>query len=205
MKFPSSGLYPLTPASPDSWDTWRITTTQVARSGIGALQLRVEDITFRPAFVELRKECFKSKVPFIVNNDLELAKSLDADGVHLGKNDCDVRLAREILGPESIIGVSCYNSLNRASTAINQGADYVAFGRVFPSRTKPHASACSVSTVSDAVRTLDVPVVAIGGITPNNVTMLVNQGPKLVAVGHSIFSHNEPTVAVEQFRKALEI
>ena len=205
MQFPNSGLYPLTPANPSSWNTWLVTTTLVVRAGIGALQLRVEDTTPRDAFTELRKECSKNKVPLIVNNDLALADFLEADGVHLGKDDPEVKLAREVLGPHSIIGVSCYDSSDRALKAIQEGANYVAFGRMFPSETKPEARACSLEVLGDAARNLDVPVVAIGGITPENVSILLKRGAKLVAVGHSIFGHDKPVVVVEQFRKALKM
>ena len=205
MKFPHGGLYPLTPANPDSWDTWQVTITEVVRSGIKALQLRVEDVTPRLAFTKIRKECFNYKIPFIVNNDLGLANSLRADGIHLGKDDCDIQYAREVLGPDSIIGVSCYDSLNRALAAIEQGASYVAFGRFFSSQTKPQAHACPLNVLREAVKLLDVPVVAIGGISPDNVNMVLAQGAKLLAVGHSVFGHNKPVIAVEQFGKALDI
>ena len=205
LQFPNSGLYPLTQANPVSWNTWLAMTTQVVRAGIGALQLRVEDTTPRNAFTHLRNECSKNKVPLIVNNDLALAEFLEADGVHLGKDDSEIKLARELLGPDSIIGVSCYDSLDRALTAIEQGASYVAFGRMFPSETKPKARACPLAVLSAAAKKLKVPVVAIGGITPKNVNILLNRNSKLVAVGHAIFGHDNPVVAVKQFRKAINV
>jgi thiamine-phosphate pyrophosphorylase len=125
---------------------------------------------------------------FIVNDDCGLAFDVGADGVHLGIDDGSIEQARAMLGPESIIGVSCYNDFDRACALEKMGADYVAFGSFFPSLTKPSAVTAPVDLLSRAKMRLQVPIVAIGGIDENNAAALVKAGADAVAVLGSLFN-----------------
>lgn len=130
----------------------------------------------------LRTVCRAAGVPLLINDDVALALAIRADGVHLGRDDADLRMARACLGSQALIGVSAYADLARAREAVALGADYVAFGRFFPSVTKPHAPPAPVALLRAARRALSVPVVAIGGITPENAGSLIAAGADLVAV-----------------------
>ena len=112
----------------------------------------------------------------IINDDIELAKQIGAHGVHLGQSDTSIKDARSFLGNKTIIGSTCHNSLKLAQKAEQEGADYVAFGRFFPSKTKPGAQPAPISLLTEAKRTLSIPVVAIGGITQDNALKLIQQG-----------------------------
>jgi thiamine-phosphate pyrophosphorylase len=122
------------------------------------------------------------KTTFIVNDDAQLAAQVDADGVHLGGEDGSVAAARALLGSSKIIGVSCYNRLSLAHEAVRQGADYVAFGAFFSSSVKPGAVKADLALLQAAREELDVPIVAIGGITLQNAASLIETGAEAVAV-----------------------
>lgn len=147
----------------------------------------------------LRKLCRERNVPFIVNDDVALAAELEADGVHLGKDDAGIVEARRVLGNGAIIGVSCYNSLDLAHQAAALGADYVAFGRFFPSSTKPLASPAEVETLRLAKAALNIPLVAIGGITPANGAALLAGGADFLAVVEGVFGQADPELAAKAY------
>jgi len=134
-------------------------------------------------------------VPLIVNDDPRLAWDIGADGVHLGQDDPPYEEARALLGPEATLGVSCYNSLDRAVSAQRIGADYVAFGRFFPSKTKPRAKQAPLALLREARRQLSIPIVAIGGITPENGSALIEAGADRVAVIEGVFGQPDPEAA----------
>jgi thiamine-phosphate pyrophosphorylase len=140
---------------------------------------------------QLLSVCTDFEAPLIINDDIGLAVKIGAAGVHLGEEDEDTGSARSKLGQEGIIGVSCYDSMRRAHEAVRSGADYLAFGSVFPSSTKPCAVACPLEILRKA-RTLGVPVVAIGGITPENGRAVVDAGADGLAVISGVF--NAPSV-----------
>ena len=137
--------------------------------------------------LQLSKLCQQHQVTFIINDDPNLAKAVNADGVHLGQNDEKIAAARKILGEQAIIGVSCYNQISNAQHAMEQGADYIAFGRFFPSNTKPHALQADLNLLQLARQQLAIPIVAIGGITLNNAADVIKQGADAIAVIHSLF------------------
>jgi thiamine-phosphate pyrophosphorylase len=173
------GLYAITPQ--------RVDFDQVRRAldgGIALLQYRAKppraDAVAR--IVALGREY---GVPVIVNDDLALALRIGADGVHLGKDDGDVAAARAQLNGK-LLGASCYNSLEAAAAAVKAGADYVAFGSMFTSSTKPSAVRAGLSLFKDA-RALGVPLCAIGGITLQNAPRLVEAGADLLAVITDLF------------------
>ncbi|MEK6771205.1 MAG: thiamine phosphate synthase [Pseudomonadota bacterium] len=144
--------------------------------------------------------CRERGVPLILNDDVDLAARVGADGVHLGRDDADLGQARATLGPRAIIGVSCYNELERARAAQGAGADYVAFGRFFPSRTKPQAVPASLELLRAARSELRIPIVAIGGITPDNGKSLIDAGADALAVIEGVF--NQPDIRAAAARYA---
>ncbi|MGB1109762.1 MAG: thiamine phosphate synthase [Gammaproteobacteria bacterium] len=131
--------------------------------------------------------CREQQIPLIINDDVTLAAEIGADGVHLGRNDGDIELARNILGDKAIIGISCYNELDRAIAAQSAGADYVAFGRFFPSRSKPQTVQAELSLLDEARSTIQLPIVTIGGITAANARPLIEHGADIIAVIDALF------------------
>lgn len=148
----------------------------------------------------LRAACRQAGVPFIVNDDLELALHVDADGVHLGRDDGALDAARARLGPGRILGVTCYNELARAGEAVGLGADYVAFGAMYPSPTKPQAVAATPALLSAARAQFGVPVAAIGGITLDNAAPLIAAGADLLAVVSDVFMAADVTARAAAYR-----
>ena len=136
---------------------------------------------------ELRALCRRFGALLIINDNLPLALSVNADGVHLGGDDGDLAAARRQLGPERILGASCYGDFDRAQVAAAAGADYVAFGAVFASLTKPHAARADLSLFGRCRRELQLPACAIGGITRDNATPVVAAGADMVAVITDLF------------------
>ena len=151
----------------------------------------------------LQSLCQHYGVPLIINDDIALAKHIGADGVHLGKDDTDLATARQQLGKHAIIGVSCYNDLQLAQQLVSQGANYVAFGRFFPSHTKPNAPAATLNTLRQAKQQLPVPIVAIGGITPHNAPLLLDAGADALAVIHAIFGQANKQLAAQQLQNLI--
>ena len=143
--------------------------------------------------------CRKAGVPLIVNDDITLAAAVGADGVHLGRDDGDVRVARTMLGPKAIIGVSCYNEPARAIAAQHAGADYVAFGRFFPSGSKPGAVRAEAEMLRMVRPQLRLPVIAIGGITASNGGVLLDAGADLLAVIGAVLGQPDPNAAARGF------
>lgn len=143
--------------------------------------------------------CRQHGIPLLINDDIDLAARIGADGVHLGEEDGLPELARRRLGASAIIGVSCYNSIKLAKKAENAGADYVAFGRFFTSKSKPHARPAEITTLQQAKSELSLPIVAIGGITSENSGQLIAAGADMVAVIGALFAGTDPRRAAQQF------
>ncbi|MDH5446175.1 MAG: thiamine phosphate synthase [Gammaproteobacteria bacterium] len=137
---------------------------------------------------------------FLINDDPELASQVDAHGVHLGQTDENLANARKILGKDKIIGITCHDNLDLALTAQQQGADYVAFGRFFPSNTKPKASPAPAALLPTARKTLHIPIVAIGGITASNSAELLSAGADMLAVIHAVFGQEDIRQAAGEFK-----
>jgi thiamine-phosphate pyrophosphorylase len=194
---PLSGLYALTPDD--------VATHQVAdrvraalAGGATAIQYRNKNAATEMRLEQaqvLRQVCAAVGAIFIVNDDAELAAMVHADGVHLGREDGTVDAARRRLGPEAIIGVSCYDSLTLAEAAVGAGADYIAFGSFFPSAVKPDAVRANVALLSAAKQRWKLPVVAIGGITAVNAPSLIAAGADVIAVISSVFDAPDVKVA----------
>ncbi len=184
------GLYAITDAGLQRADQLTERVRQAIDGGARLIQYRDKsaDTQFRRRQANgLAELCREHGVTLIINDDVELAAECGAQGVHLGKNDADPRLARRLLGANTLIGVSCYDSLTLALKAADQGADYIAFGRFFPSRTKPEARPAGADLIRVARQELSLPIAAIGGITPVNGAALVDAGAAMLAVVHGVF------------------
>jgi len=145
--------------------------------------------------------CERYLVPLIVNDDPVLARQVGAAGVHLGRDDADLIEARAILGEDAIIGVSCYDEFDRAARATVSGADYVAFGSMYPSITKPAAVRANSDLLCRAKAELAVAVVAIGGITPENSVALIHAGADAVAVIEGVFGQTDIRAAANAYAR----
>ena len=188
MRFPIRGLYAITQTENKSGDTIINDVISAIKGGAVLVQYRDKnplDAIFLAS--ELVKICHQHQVPLIINDDVELAAKVGADGVHIGKEDGAIAQARKRLGSDAIIGVSCYNFVEQALDAQNQGATYVAFGRFFPSTSKPLAAPAQIETLRQAKRLLTVPIVAIGGILPENGAPLLAAGADFLAVIGGLF------------------
>ncbi len=139
----------------------------------------------------LKALCHDRGILLIINDDVLLAQRTNADGVHLGYNDTSLSDARSRLGAAKIIGVSCYSSIHNARRAKHDGASYVAFGRFFPSRTKPEAKPAKPKILKKARKNLEIPIVAIGGITAENGASLVEAGADMLAVVDGVFGQKD--------------
>ena len=139
----------------------------------------------------LKQLCEQKGSLLIINDDIELAHTVQAHGVHLGKDDTSIAKARQQLGSHSVIGVSCYDQLDLALAAEKAGADYVAFGAFFASPTKPDAQTASLELLKIAKQQLHTPICCIGGITVNNADTLIEQGADMTAVISDLFSSDD--------------
>lgn len=197
------GLYAIT-------DGPRADFPTVARAALegGAAMLQYRDKT-HDAARRLREACALSAicgefdVPLIINDDVELAHASRAAGVHLGEDDDEFAAAHAVLGTNAIIGVSCYDSLQRARDAAAAGADYLAFGAFFPSITKPGARHAKTDLLRDA-REFGLPLVAIGGITTENGRSLIAAGADYLAVISALFGASDVRVAAQRFAALFE-
>jgi thiamine-phosphate pyrophosphorylase len=183
------GLYAVTPETADT-DLLARKVEAAVRGGAVLVQYRNKSGTDAGRIEQLRRlapVCRRHGARLIVNDSVGLAREIHADGVHLGRDDGDIAAARRALGPQAVIGVSCYDELPRAREAARAGADYVAFGSFFPSSTKPGAARASLDLLRQARRELDLPIVAIGGIDATNAGQLVDAGANALAVVSALF------------------
>jgi thiamine-phosphate pyrophosphorylase len=199
-------LYAVTPDEPD--------TEALERKVLRALEggARIVQYRNKSASVALRREqgasllalCRAADAALIVNDDLDLAIAIGADGVHLGREDISIGAARKTLGRGALLGASCYDRLELALAARDAGADYVAFGSAFPSTTKPGAARASVALYREARARMDSPVVAIGGITLENARTLIAAGVDAVAVVSALFDAPDIAAAAREFDRLFD-
>jgi len=178
----------------------------VGDEAVAAFQLRVKDVTeheLARLAEPLQRICADAGVAFIVNDSMQLAKRLGADGVHLGQQDGDIREARALLGPQAQIGVTCHDSRHLAMAAGEAGADYVAFGAFYPTITKPSVYRPDPAILSWWSSVFEVPCVAIGGINPENAKSLIEAGADFLAVCHAVWSVGDPTKVIADFSSLL--
>jgi thiamine-phosphate pyrophosphorylase len=199
------GLYAVTPEEKDLFAL----SSQVEsciKGGARLIQYRSKILSKTEQQIQARKIkkiCDYYKVPLIINDDIELCRILDADGVHLGENDDSLVKARLVLGPSKIIGVSCYNSIDRVKIAVYKRATYIALGACFPTTTKPYAPKASLDLIALVVKNFKIPVVAIGGINLENIELLINEGVNCIAVINSLFKVNDIEGTARQFSSLL--
>jgi thiamine-phosphate pyrophosphorylase len=195
------GLYAITPDIQNLTELLQ-QVRPALQGGAHVLQYRNKsaEATLKLAHAQALRELTREfKTTFIVNDDAQLAAQVDADGVHLGGEDGSVAAARLLLGNTKLIGVSCYNRLPLAREAVQQGADYVAFGAFFPSSVKPEAVKAEITLLHVARKELDVPLVAIGGITHLNGRFLVEAGADALAVISALFEAPDIEFAAHEF------
>lgn len=198
------GLYLITPDEPDGERLLARVLPLLPFASCLQLRNKVMDgVALRAAGARLRNACTDAGVPLIVNDDARLARELDADGVHLGEHDGGIAGARAMLGPDAIIGASCYDDLQRARDAAAGGAGYIAFGAFFPSPTKPNARRAGIGLLRDSAG-LGIPRVAIGGITPDNARPLVHAGADCIAVISGVFDAPDPVAAARAYLSCFE-
>jgi thiamine-phosphate pyrophosphorylase len=202
-----AGLYAIADSSYIDADQF-VPAVRAALDG-GARVIQYRDKKSEPGQREaiaraLNALCREHAVPFLINDDVALAAIVGAAGVHLGRDDPDIAAARATLGDAALIGVSCYNELGRAQAAQKMGADYVAFGRFFPSRTKPQAVPATPVLLHAARAGLKIPIVAIGGITPENGASLIAAGADALAVIEGVFNQPDIRAAAERFARLFE-
>ena len=197
------GLYAITPDSADL-NTLIQKTKSAIEGGAFMVQYRSKiqdrDVKMQQCAVILRL-CREYEIPCIVNDDVDMCRVLEADGVHLGEKDDNIAEVRHILGEDAIIGSSCYDQLDRAKSAQKEGASYVAFGAMFPTSTKPNAPRATLALLKEAKREIQIPIVAIGGITVNNAHDVIKTGIDAIAVINSLYEAKSIKETAETFAK----
>ena len=176
-------------------------TLALSSGKVSFFQLRLKKETNSNKLIigkKIRRICKKYKVKFLINDDPLLAKKLNADGCHLGQKDMDILKARKIL-KDKIIGVTCHNSIKLAKNAKNNGADYLAFGAFYSTKTKKIEKYADIKILNWSKKNIKVPVVAIGGITNKNYLNLLDNGAKLIAVSSYIWKNKNVLKAVMSF------
>jgi len=201
VNFSISGLYLVTP---DCDDTALLCAqvSQALQGGVSLVQYRhktANDALRLEQATALLAICRQAHIPLLINDHVTLAAELDADGVHVGQHDSAIAAARAVLGPQKIIGASCYNRFELAEQAQAAGADYVAFGACYPSSTKPNAPRASAALFTQAKQLLAVSVVGIGGITLDNARPLVEAGADALAVITDIFQAADIAARCRQY------
>ena len=201
-----AGLYAITPEDADTDRLARNVQAALA-GGASLLQYRSKspDAAARRAQAKrLLGVCRRAGAPLIINDDLELALAIGADGVHLGRDDGDVAAARARLGADRLLGVSCYDRLELAIAAVAAGADHIVFGSAFASPTKPEAVRAPPALFTQARARLQVPIVAIGGITQQNARLVIEAGADAVAVITALFDAQDVAAAAAAFRSLFQ-
>ena len=187
------GIYAVTPDSLNE-ETLYKKVYKLLEQGVNILQYRDKFRSPEQKIIiakELRNICNKFDSLLIINDDANLAKKIGANGVHLGQKDMPYEEARNILGPDSIIGISCQNDLGLAYKAQSEGADYVAFGSLFSTKSKADVLHCSLEDLTSFVKEIKIPSVAIGGINLRNFITVKNSGVDMIAISSGLFFEAE--------------
>ncbi len=177
------------------------------KGGATFVQLReknLDDEAFYKEALEIKALCKKKNIPFVINDNVELAKKIDADGVHVGQSDMETMDVRKLLGPDKIVGVSA-QTVAQAKLAEEHGADYLGVGAVFTTGSKDDADDVSFDTLKEICENVSIPVIAIGGITRDNVTELSGSGICGVAVISAIFAKEDITLATSDLKQQVNI
>ena len=196
-----NGLYAITPDMADT-DLLLQKIEAALQGGINILQYRNKAASHKLQTQQARAIlplCRQYNVPLIINDSVKLCLTLGADGVHLGADDGNLREVRARIGDDKIFGASCYNRFDLALSAQQAGANYVAFGACFASETKPNAPVVGLDLFVKAKNELNIPAVAIGGITLQNAAQAIQAGANAVAVINAIFNTNDVKLSSQQF------
>lgn len=197
-----SGLYVITDTTRLQGDSLVQAVAEAVMGGARVVQYRDKSADPSRRLREassLRSLCIEHQVLFLINDDVALAEAVRADGVHLGREDAAITAARQRLGPDAVIGASCYDQLSLARQAVLASADYVAFGAVFPTRIKPDAPRARLDLFRQARTELDVPICAIGGLTPENARAVRAAGADMLAVISAVFQATDRRSAAAGF------
>ena len=198
-------LYAVTDSRWLNGDSLAAAVEKALAGGVTCVQLREKHLSF-DEFLRTAKEiktlCQNYHVPFIVDDNLDIALACDADGLHIGQNDMPAAQARELLGPDKILGVSA-QTIEQAVTACRDGADYLGVGAVFPTGTKTDAVEVPLDMLKTITATVDIPVVAIGGINADNIAQLSGTGIAGAAVVSAIFAQKDIKKAAANLRQLI--
>ncbi len=206
MKREDLRLYAVTDRSWVGEGTLLQQVEQALRGGVSFVQLRekhLEDGAFLAEAREMRALCARYGVPFVINDRVDIALAVDADGVHVGQEDMAVKEARRLLGPGKLVGATC-KTVEQALRAVDEGADYIGSGAVFPSTAKPEAQGISFDTLRAICAASRIPVVAIGGINEANLPSLAGTGIAGAAVVSAIFAQEDVEAAARRLRALTE-
>lgn len=198
-----NGIYAITP----DWEDTRqliIKTEELLSNKINLLQYRNKKASKQLRMTqakELQALCHHYQVPFIINDDYELCGILNADGIHLGKNDITIEEVRDRLGNNIIVGISCYNDFERVNEMMTTNCDYIALGACFPTNTKPNAPHASLNFLENVVEISIKPVVAIGGINLDNCLPIINSGVNAIAMINALYSTDKVSDKILEIKR----
>jgi len=202
----SKGLYVITEHDRLEFSDLLTRTEAILQAGIVALQYRNKQADSEQKLAEalqLQALCNQYATLFFINDDIDLALKLKSDGLHIGKEDANCAVARARVGDDMLIGVSCYNDLQGAEIAVSSGADYIAFGAMYPSTSKTNTTIATPATLQIAKQRYNPPVVAIGGITPENCLPILQAGADLLAVISSVYLADDPASVIKHFNQLI--
>lgn len=197
-------LYALSDDTLTPPDTLLASTQEILSCGVSIFQYRCKEQKDESLARELLYLCKRFGAKFVINDDLEFAVKIGANALHIGKDDATLAQARSELGKDAFIGVSCYNDLNLAINAEQNGASYVAFGAMFASPTKPNATSCDINILNQAKQILKIPVCAIGGINVANICQIAKTGVDYIAVVNALYKPHSIKQNIANLNKAIE-
>lgn len=206
MNKPDYSLYLVTDTDMCKRENLLDVTEKAIKGGVTMVQLREKDISSREFYteaIEMKKLCQRYSVPLIINDRMDIALAADADGLHIGQSDIPIDAARKVMGENKIIGVSAGN-VTEAKTAVSGGADYLGVGAVFHTDTKKDAVDVGLNMLRKVRESVDIPLLAIGGINHSNIDLLKNSGIDGVAVVSCIMASDDPYAAAVKLSKKVE-
>ncbi len=203
-----NGLYAISDEILTPYTTILDSLKKALDGGVKIFQLRDKnsvDIEIEKISIDILNLCHKYGAIFIIDDRVELVKKINADGLHIGKDDISLQEARNILGMDKIIGVSCYGDIEYAKKMESLGANYVAFGSFFSSKTKQKSSLVDKSILVEAKKMLNIPICAIGGITSINARELIENGANMVAVISDLWNSHDIKAKAKEYDELLQI
>jgi thiamine-phosphate pyrophosphorylase len=205
-KIISKGLYVITEHGRLEFSDLFARTETILQAGIVALQYRNKQADSQQKLAEaqqLQALCNQYATLFFINDDIDLALQLKSDGVHIGREDATCAVARAHVGKDMLLGVSCYNDLQRAEVAASCNADYIAFGAMYPTTSKSNTTIATPATIQMAKQRYNLPIIAIGGITTENCLPILQAGADLLAVISSVYLVDDPASVIKNFNQLI--